>query len=288
MSRFSIAEHVSRYMWHNLSSNHQQLENPPMLVLLDQTNHPLLCLCLSLPLSSQLSSRAYGLTIFVNIYFCVMDMKSLMSLLLQRLDWNLPVGRGESRGHLRAAEMLINKDLWTRNWISNTSTEQLALCSHRAVLSYALQKRNQNETRSAITLKGAACKNMARVQSSCQLLLTLLFAVCLAVAIATVSTTADWSPPGGVTVGIGVQLNQAPQPPQRTRLDTRLGLDTASSPKIQTTNYTKVLQIQKKKTMDEFPATQGHFCCNNAIMRAVNTRKLDSSLISHCHKHISL
>lgn len=68
-----------------------------------------------------------------------MDMESLVSLLLQRMDWNLPVGRGERKDHLRAAEMLINKDLWARHWISTTSMEQLRLRSHRAALSSVYQ-----------------------------------------------------------------------------------------------------------------------------------------------------
>lgn len=102
-------------------------------------------------LSSQLSCLACGLTVFVNIYyfFCMTDMESLVSLLLQRMDWNLPVGRGERKGH--SAEMLINKDPWARHWMSTTSMELLRLCSPRAALSSLHQSRDQKETQSTIS-----------------------------------------------------------------------------------------------------------------------------------------
>lgn len=134
------SEFVSRNIWHNLSPT--TTWKPQMLVMLDllvitlettknHTSHPLLFLPVQ-TLSSQLSYPAYGLTIHVNIYFCMMDMNSLMSLLLQRMDWNLPVGRGESSGHLRTADQQrpLNKALNLE--LTLHSTEQSSpLCSRK-------------------------------------------------------------------------------------------------------------------------------------------------------------
>lgn len=85
---------------------------------------PLLCLCLRQHPSSQLSTMACGLTMLVNIYcfFCMIDMESLVSLLLQRMVWKLPEDGGRRKDHLRAAEMLFNKDLRASHWTSTISS----------------------------------------------------------------------------------------------------------------------------------------------------------------------
>lgn len=85
---------------------------------------PLLWLWLHQHPLSQMSSMACGLTMLVNIYcfFRMIDMELLVSLLLQRRVWKFPEDGGRRKDHLRAAEMIFNKELWARHWISTTSS----------------------------------------------------------------------------------------------------------------------------------------------------------------------
>ena len=148
-------------MWHYLTSKHKpQLYSLWTVQWLHQTQHKptsSVSSSLALPLLTYLSVLSfppYGCTIFVNIYFCMMDMKSLYSLLLQKDRVKSSSGlRSQCTGHLRAAQMLINKENWTWHWISSAAMARLTPRSHRDLIISEHHKRNQNDTPATFTLK---------------------------------------------------------------------------------------------------------------------------------------